>query len=119
MLKNKVYSNGIVVARRRDRKKYPCLSLVPRPLAQLRSASAIGAAGLGFQSRVGEIGTVSPPLRRFFRAAYVAQALSRGDGPSTRYTFPRDAASKISILTSRSWTLRFGLNLNNERPLAI
>ena len=36
-----------------------------RLLAQLLSAQAIGAEGLGFDYRAGQIGTVSPPLRRF------------------------------------------------------
>ena len=35
----------------------------PRLLVQLLSAHAIGAEGLGFKSRVGEIGTVSPTAR--------------------------------------------------------
>ena len=34
-----------------------------RPLAQLRNAHAIGAGGLGFKSRAGQIGTVSPTAR--------------------------------------------------------
>ena len=33
--------------------------------AQLFSAQAIGAGGLGFDSLARHIGTVSPPLRRF------------------------------------------------------
>ena len=32
---------------------------INRPLAQLLSAHAIGAGGLGFKSRVGLVGTVS------------------------------------------------------------
>ena len=36
-----------------------------RLLAQLLSAQAIGAGGLRFDSQAGQIGTVSPPLRRF------------------------------------------------------
>ena len=36
-----------------------------RLLAQLLSAQAIGAGGLGFDSRAGQISTVPPPLRRF------------------------------------------------------
>ena len=43
-----------------------------RSLAQLLSAHALGAGGLGFKSWVGQIGTVSPtaqpPLRRSFGA---------------------------------------------------
>ena len=38
------------------------------PLAQLLSAHAIGAGGLGFDSWAGQIGTMSPPLRRFIGA---------------------------------------------------
>ena len=34
-----------------------------RPSAQLLGAHAIGAGGLGFKSRVGQIGTVSPTSR--------------------------------------------------------
>ena len=37
-----------------------------------------GAGGLGFDSRAGQIGTVSPTTRH---RCDVAQALSRGDGP--------------------------------------
>ena len=52
-----------------------------RPLAQLLSAHAIGAEGLGFESRVGQIGTVSPlATAATFLRSCVAQALSRGDG---------------------------------------
>ena len=43
-----------------------------KPLAQLLSAHAIGAGGLRFKNRVGQIGSVtngSPPLRRSFGAA--------------------------------------------------
>ena len=39
-----------------------------RLLAQFLSAQAIGAEGLLFPSRAGQIGTMSPPLRRFFVA---------------------------------------------------
>ena len=44
------------------------LSIIPklvkdRSLAQLLSAHALGAEGLEFQSRVGQIGTVSPTAR--------------------------------------------------------
>ena len=48
----------------------PNLPLLPkkkilsfRPLGQLPSQHAIGAGGLGFKSRVGPIGTVSPTAR--------------------------------------------------------
>ena len=34
-----------------------------RPSAQLLSAQAIGAEGVGFDSRAGQIGTVSPTAR--------------------------------------------------------
>ena len=34
-----------------------------RPLAQLLNAQVIGAEGLGFDSRDGQIGTVSPTAR--------------------------------------------------------
>ena len=34
-----------------------------RPLAQLLSAHAIGAEGLGFESQAGQIGTASPTAR--------------------------------------------------------
>ena len=56
---------------------------INRPLAQLLSAHAIGAEGLGFKSRVGLVGTVSRTARHrcdVFRSC-VAQALSHGDGP--------------------------------------
>ena len=60
------------------------------------SAHAIGAGGLGFDSRAGQIGIVSPALRRFFGAMYcVVQALSYGDGP--RYTLRRNTASNMMI----------------------
>ena len=49
-----------------------------RPLAQLLSAHAIGAGGLGFKSRVAN---GSPPLQRSFGGVNVARALGRGDGP--------------------------------------
>ena len=44
------------------------LSIIPklvkdRPLAKLLSEHALGAGGLGFKSRVGQIGTVSPTAR--------------------------------------------------------
>ena len=51
-------------------------------LAQLLSARAIGAGGLGFKSRVGQIANGSAPLRRSIGAGCtVAQALCREDGP--------------------------------------
>ena len=39
-----------------------------RLLAQLLNAHAINAGGLGFKSRAGQVGTVSPSLRRVFGA---------------------------------------------------
>ena len=49
----------------------------------------MGAGSLGFDYRVGQVGCSiaagSPLLQRFFRSC-VAQELSRGDGPITRYT---------------------------------
>ena len=54
--------------------------------------NAIGAKGLGFDSRADQsrhsVANGSPPLRRFF-VAIVAQALSRGVGPATRHTLRR------------------------------
>ena len=51
-------------------------------LAQLLSARATGAGGLGFDSRTGQIGTVSPMARHRCDASseLVARALSREDG---------------------------------------
>ena len=44
----------------------PVTGCLNRLLAQLLSAHAIDVGGLGFKSWVGQIGTVSPPLRRSF-----------------------------------------------------
>ena len=52
-------------------------------LAQLLSARATGAGGLGFDSRVGQIGSERQrlaPAVTFLRSC-LAQALSRGDWP--------------------------------------
>ena len=54
----------------------------------------VGAGGLGFDYRAGQIGTVSPPLRRFsgvvqpMHLQYVAEM-----GPASRYTLLRMDAS--------------------------
>ena len=52
-------------------------------LAQLLSANAIGEGDLGFQSRVGQIGTVSATSRHRCDVPLelCSPALCRGDGP--------------------------------------
>ena len=40
-----------------------------RPLAQLLSAHVIGAEGLGFDLRTGQIGTVSPTARHRYEVS--------------------------------------------------
>ena len=62
------------------------------------SVVTIGAGGLGFESRVGQIGhsvaNGSPPLQCFFRGV-VALVLSRGNG--SRYTLRRSNARMTKI----------------------
>ena len=58
-----------------------------------------GTGGLRFDSLAGQIGhsvaSGLPPLRRSFGA--VAQALSRRDGPRTRYTLRHNTASVMKM----------------------
>ena len=59
------------------------LLFVNRPVSSVVNYIAIGAGGLGFDSRADQIGRSiangSPPLRRFF--GIVSHVLSCGDGP--------------------------------------
>ena len=61
----------------------------------------IGVEGLGFDSRAGQIGHFCPQrllaTAAMFLRSYVDRALSRGDGPATRYTLWRTAASIMKI----------------------
>ena len=50
-----------------------------------------------FDSRTGQIGTVSPTARCCDLWSCVAQALSVGDRPATRYTLRRNTASIMKI----------------------
>ena len=59
------------------------ISFIHRPLAHLLSTQAIGAIGLGLDSRVGLIDTMSPTARHrytFLRSCVAHQVLSGGDG---------------------------------------
>ena len=57
----------------------------------------IGAGGLGFDSRAGQIEHIvvngSLSLRCFFETVVPMHALNRGDGPATRCTHRRSATS--------------------------
>ena len=70
-------------------------------LAQLLKTSSIGAGGLGFDLRAGQIGhsvaSGSPSLRRFF-AAVLLRRLATEIGPATRYTFRLNTPTVIKIL---------------------
>ena len=54
---------------------------------------AIGARGFGLGSRAGQIGTVLPPLRRFFGAVLPKRYIAAEMGPATRYMLRRNTAS--------------------------
>ena len=71
-----------------------------RPLVQLLSAHAIGAGGLGFKFRVGQIGTASPTAR--YRCEVPSELCSPGAKPRRWlprrwYTLRRNTASIMKI----------------------
>ena len=57
---------------------------------------SFGPGNLGFNSQAGQIGHNVATATTFFRSC-VAQALSRVDGPATRYTLRLNTASIIKI----------------------
>ena len=72
-----------------------------QPFTQLLSAHAINLGGLGFDSRAGQIGTVSPAVR--YRCDVSSELCSTGAkprkaaemGPATRFTLRRNITSII------------------------
>ena len=71
---------------------------------------AIGAEGMGFDSRAGPIASGSPPLRPFFGA--VAEALNRGNRSRHLFTLRRNTASEIkrSVVPEKVIIERFSFN---------
>ena len=59
--------------------------LEPPPVSSVVTHVAIGAGRPGFDSKAGDIGHTVATTGMFFRSC-VVQALSRRDGPVTRYT---------------------------------
>ena len=78
-----------------------CMVFIPDPSARaVAQGIAIGAGGVGFNSWAGQIGHKQQRLttEAMFLRICVAQALSRGEGPRTRYTLRRNTASIMKIL---------------------
>ena len=72
------------------------------PVSSVVDLIAIGEGGMGFDSRVGQIGHSAPTTRHRCDVSLsltrcVAQALTRGDGPATRYTLRCNATSIMKI----------------------
>ena len=71
-----------------------------RPVSLVVKGTAVGAGGLGFNFRAGQIGhsvaNGSPPLRCFFRAVLLRRLAVEMD-PATRCKFRRNTASIIKL----------------------
>ena len=70
--------------------------MVHRPVIAVVKDIAIGAGGLGFDSRAGQIGhsvaNILPSLLRFFGAVLSRRSIAEMD-PVTRYTRQRDTCT--------------------------
>ena len=71
------------------------ISFIHRPLAQLLSTQAIGAGGLGLDSRVGQIDTMSPTARHRYDVS--SELCGPSDAKSRRWIPP--LVTRFGVLT--------------------